>query len=66
MLNLLHKVFEPGKQRITVYGGNYDFYAEQKRIESEALNQEKAELPKISMNTLRNNAEKSTNRIRDN
>ncbi len=99
LLNLLPKVFELGKQGITVYGGNYDFYAEQKRIESEALNldlrnkekafrkakeveresverqqkldargrkkQEKAGLPKILMNTLKNNAEKSTSRIRD-
>ncbi|MBE9461426.1 ribosomal protection-like ABC-F family protein [Dyadobacter subterraneus] len=99
LLNILHKVFELGKHGITVYGGNYDFYAEQKRIESEALNQdlrnkekafrkareveresverqqkldargkkkqEKAGLPKISMNTFKNNAEKSTSRIRD-
>ncbi|MCF0054858.1 ABC-F family ATP-binding cassette domain-containing protein [Dyadobacter sp. CY356] len=99
LLNLLPKVFELGKQGINVYGGNYDFYAGQKQIESEALNQdirnrekafrkareveresierqqkldargkkkqEKAGLPKISMNTLKNNAEKSTARIRD-
>lgn len=99
LLNLLPKVLELGKQGITVYGGNYDFFAEQKRIESEVLSQdlrnkekafrkakevereslerqhkldargrkkqEKAGLPKISMNTLKNNAEKSTSRIRD-
>lgn len=99
LLNLLPKVFELGKHGITVYGGNYDFYAEQKKIESEALNQdlrnkekafrkakeieresverqqkldargkkkqEKAGLPKISMNTLKNKAENSTSRLRD-
>jgi len=98
LLNLPDKVYELSKQGITVYGGNYDFYAEQKAIEIEALNQdlkskekafrkaretereslerqqkldargkkkqEKAGLPTISMNTLRNNAEKSTSRIK--
>lgn len=38
LLNLLDTVCELGKRGITVYGGNYDFYAEQKSIESEALN----------------------------
>lgn len=99
LLNLLPKVFELNKHGITVYGGNYEFYAAQKKIGSEALNlalrnkektfrkakeveresverqqkldargrkkQEKAGLPKISMNTLKNNAERSTSRIRD-
>ncbi|HJT74891.1 MAG TPA: ATP-binding cassette domain-containing protein, partial [Chitinophaga sp.] len=99
LLNLLNTVCELSKWGITVYGGNYDFYAEQKLIESEALNQdlksrekalrkaketeretmerqqkldargrkkqEKAGLPTISMNTFRNNAEKSTSRIKD-
>lgn len=37
LLNLLHTVCELGKRGITVYGGNYDFYAEQKTIENEAL-----------------------------
>ena len=37
LLNLLHIVCELGKRGITVYGGNYDFYAEQKTIENEAL-----------------------------
>lgn len=98
LLNLLDTVCELSKHGITVYGGNYDFYAVQKAIESEALNedvkskekalrkaketeretlerqqkldargkkkQEKAGLPTISMNTLRNNAEKSTSRIK--
>lgn len=40
LLNLLPKVFEMSKHGITVYGGNYDFYTEQKQIESNALNQE--------------------------
>jgi ATPase subunit of ABC transporter with duplicated ATPase domains len=82
-----------------VYGGNYDFYKEQKKLESEALNndikskqqalrkaketeresverqqkldargkkkQEKAGAPRIALNTLRNNAEKSTSRIKE-
>lgn len=98
LLNLLNKVYELNKDGITTYGGNYDFYAEQKMIESEALNQrlknqektlrkakeieresierqqkldargkkkqEKAGLPTISMNTLRNKAEKSTSRTK--
>ena len=98
LLNLLNTVYELGKHGITVYGGNYDFYAEQKTIESNALNQdlrskekalrkaketakesmerqqkldargkkkqEKAGLPTIVMNTLRNNAENSTSRMK--
>lgn len=98
LLNLLDTVYELDKRGITVYGGNYDFYAEQKMIESNALNQdlkskekalrkaketereslerqqkldargkkkqEKAGLPTISMNTLRNKAEKSTSRMK--
>lgn len=98
LLNLLDSVCELSKRGITVYGGNYDFYAEQKLIEGNALDQdirskekalrkareteretaerqqkldargkkkqEKAGLPTISMNTFRNNAEKSTSRIK--
>lgn len=98
LLNLLDQVCELSKRGITVYGGNYDFYVEQKLIESHALDQdirskekalrkareteretaerqqkldargkkkqEKAGLPTISMNTFRNNAEKSTSRIK--
>jgi ATPase subunit of ABC transporter with duplicated ATPase domains len=37
LLNLLDTVCELSKRGITVYGGNYDFYAEQKMIESDAL-----------------------------
>ncbi|MET0466990.1 MAG: ABC-F family ATP-binding cassette domain-containing protein [Chitinophagaceae bacterium] len=97
LLNLLDSVFELNG-KITVYGGNYDFYREQKAIGIEALHQdlhtkekalrkakqleresterqqkldargkkkqEKAGLPTISMNTFRNNAEKSTARMK--
>jgi ATPase subunit of ABC transporter with duplicated ATPase domains len=98
LLNLLSSVCELSKRGITVYGGNYDFYAEQKEIENNALHQdvksqekalrkaketeretlerqqkldargkkkqEKAGLPTIMMNTMRNSAEKSTSRIK--
>jgi len=98
LLNILDTVCELGKNGITVYGGNYDFYAEQKSIEADALNndlkskekalrkaketeresaerqqkldargkknQQKAGLPKIVINTLRNKAENSTSCIK--
>lgn len=98
LLNMLPAVYELDKRGVTVYGGNYEFYAEQKAIENNAIaqdvrnkekalrkaketereaierkqkmdargksKQEKAGLPTISMNTLRNNAEKSTARIK--
>ncbi|MBW8688002.1 ribosomal protection-like ABC-F family protein [Chitinophaga rhizophila] len=98
LLNLLETVFELSRRGITVYGGNYEFYAAQKAIAGEALSQdvkskekelrkardteresierqqkldargkkkqEKAGLPTILMNTLRNNAEKSTSRLK--
>jgi ATPase subunit of ABC transporter with duplicated ATPase domains len=98
LLNLLDNVYELSKRGITIYGGNYDFYAEQKMAESDALNQdlkskekalrkaketekeslerqqkldargkkkqEKAGLPTISMKTFKNNAEKSTSRMK--
>jgi ATPase subunit of ABC transporter with duplicated ATPase domains len=40
LLNLLNSVYELSKHGITVYGGNYDFYAEQKQIENNALSQD--------------------------
>lgn len=39
LLNLLHMVYELNENEIKVYGGNYDFYTEQKEIERHALNQ---------------------------
>ncbi|HYG40850.1 MAG TPA: ATP-binding cassette domain-containing protein, partial [Cytophagales bacterium] len=38
LLNLLDAVYELTEWGITVYGGNYDFYTEQKTIENNALN----------------------------
>ena len=98
LLNLLNTVCELSKRGITVYGGNYDFFTEQKQIESNALNQElqskekalrkakekeretlerqqkldsrgkkkqeKAGVARIMMNTLRNNAENSTSKMK--
>lgn len=98
LLNLLTTICELSKKGITTYGGNYDFYVQQKKIENNALDhdlkskekalrkvkeieresierqqkldargkkkQEKAGLPTISMNTLKNNAEKSTSRMK--
>lgn len=40
LLNLLNPMCELSKHGITVYGGNYDFYAEQKLIENNALSQD--------------------------
>ncbi|UUF16736.1 MULTISPECIES: ribosomal protection-like ABC-F family protein [Flavobacterium] len=40
LLNSLNSVYELSKHGITVYGGNYDFYAEQKQIENNALSQD--------------------------
>jgi len=37
LLNMLNTVCELNKHGMTVYGGNYDFYAEQKKTESNAL-----------------------------
>lgn len=98
LLNLLNAIYELSKRGITAYGGNYDFYAEQKALASLALShdvqskekalrkakeveretlerqqkldfrgkkkQEKAGLPTISMKTFKNNAEKSTSRVK--
>ena len=38
LLNLPDTVYELSKRGITAYGGNYDFYAEQKNAERNALN----------------------------
>jgi ATPase subunit of ABC transporter with duplicated ATPase domains len=88
LLNLLDVTYELNKQGVTLYGGNYEFYFQQKQIEREALQhelkskekalrkakeldargkrkQEKAGLPTIMMNTLRNSAERSTAKIKD-
>ncbi|WP_257659259.1 ribosomal protection-like ABC-F family protein [Parapedobacter lycopersici] len=40
LLNLLDTVMELHRNGVTVYGGNYDAYAEQKQLASEALNQD--------------------------
>jgi len=98
LLNLLDTIWELTRTGIRVYGGNYAFYAEQKEIEQQALQnelknaekslkkarekeretlerqqkldsrgkqkQDKAGVARIMMNTLKNNAEKSTARIK--
>ncbi|WP_423146149.1 ATP-binding cassette domain-containing protein [Rubrolithibacter danxiaensis] len=98
LLNLLDKVYELSANGITVYGGNYDFYSQQKQIEKNAIDQdlkskekslrkarekeretlerqqkldsrgkkkqEKAGVARIMINTLRNNAENSTSKIK--
>ncbi len=94
ILNRLDTLCELGRHGIIRYGGNYDFYVEQRQLAANALNQnildkekalrkakekeretqerlqrsdargkkkqEKAGVARIMMNTLRNNAEKST------
>ena len=40
LLNLLNTVYELSKHGITVYGGNYDFYTQQKQIANNALQQD--------------------------
>ncbi len=98
LLNLMDTLFELSNQGIASYGGNYDFYAEQKEIEDEALQndihskeralkkakekeretlerkqkldargkgkQEKSGVARIMMNTLRNNAEKNSSKLK--
>lgn len=99
LLQLMGQIAELSSRGITCYGGNFDFYLEQKRIEQQALylnlqnkekaldkarekeretvarkqksdnrgkaKQEKAGVPRIMMNTLKNNAEKSATKIRE-
>ncbi|MBP2615701.1 ABC-F family ATP-binding cassette domain-containing protein [Chryseobacterium jejuense] len=98
LLNLVDTIFELSNQGIATYGGNYDFYTEQKEVEDEALQndihakeralkkakekeretierkqkldargkqkQEKSGVARIMMNTLRNNAEKNTSKLK--
>lgn len=98
LLNLVDTIFELSNQGIATYGGNYDFYTEQKEVEDEALQndihakeralkkakekeretierkqkldargkqkQEKSGIARIMMNTLRNNAEKNTSKLK--
>lgn len=98
LLNLVDVIFELSNQGISTYGGNYDFYAAQKDIENEALQndihskeralkkarekeretierkqkldargkskQEKSGVARIMMNTLRNNAEKNSSKLK--
>jgi ATPase subunit of ABC transporter with duplicated ATPase domains len=98
LLNKLNTTYELNKHGVAVYGGNYDFYAEQKQIEINALNQdlhskekalrkarekeretierqqkldargkkkqEKSGVARIMMNTLRNNAENSSSKLK--
>lgn len=40
LLNLLNTVYELSKNGITQYGGNYEFYLEQKELEGQALAQD--------------------------
>ena len=39
LLNLMNTIYELDKNGITVFGGNYDFYAEQKQLQRDVLNQ---------------------------
>lgn len=98
LLNLLSVICELDKEKITVYGGNYEFYIVQKQAKLNALiqdvhskekelrkarekeraiserqqkldargkaKQQKAGVARIMMNTLRNNAEKSTSKMK--
>lgn len=98
LLQLFHLIGELNNAGIKLYGGNYDFYLEQRDIEREALQQdihakeralkkakekeretlmrqqkldargkgkqEKSGVARIMMNTLKNNAEKSTAKLR--
>lgn len=99
LMNVLDATYELSHRGIKIYGSNYNFYTEQKRIENNALSndiltkekalriarekervtlerqqkldnrgkgkQEKAGVAKIMMNTLRNNAENSTSKLKN-
>ncbi len=99
LLQLTEKTYELSSQGLKAYGGNYEFYKEQKAIELHALReslteteksirkakaieretierqqrldargkkkQEKAGVAKIMMNTLRNQAEQSTAKLKN-
>jgi ATPase subunit of ABC transporter with duplicated ATPase domains len=99
LLNLLDSVAELSRRGITLYGGNYDFYAEQKQVASMALHhdvkskekalrkareterealerkqkqdargkksQDKAGLPTIVLGMMRNSAENSGARLKN-
>jgi ATPase subunit of ABC transporter with duplicated ATPase domains len=99
LLNQMDTIYELSNQGISTYGGNFDFYSEQKEIEEEALyndihakeralkkakekeretlerkqkldargkkKQEKSGVARIMMNTLRNNAEKNTSKLKN-
>jgi ATPase subunit of ABC transporter with duplicated ATPase domains len=40
LLNLRNKIYELSNRGITIYGGDYDFYAEQKQVKNNALSQD--------------------------
>lgn len=99
LLNLVPNIYELDKNGITAYGGNYDFYREQKEIAQNSLilkleekekelrmtrkiAQEVAErkqkqdvrgkkanlkkgIPRIALGSFKNNAERSTSRLKD-
>jgi ATPase subunit of ABC transporter with duplicated ATPase domains len=99
LLNLLNKTLEMTENEVSIYGGGYDFYSEQKKVEINALaqdvqgkekalrkakekeretierqnkldsrgkkKQEKSGVARIMMNTLRNNAENSSSKLKD-
>ncbi len=98
LLNFLNRILELNPLGIRTYGGNYDFYIQQKQIEDEALHSDienrerelkkaklkkqetmerrqrldnrgkaksvKANIPKIAMNKLKNQAESSTAKLK--
>ncbi|ASK32208.1 ABC transporter ATP-binding protein [Chryseobacterium sp. T16E-39] len=99
LLNQVDTIYELSNQGISTYGGNFDFYTEEKEAEEEALHhdihakeralkkakekeretlerkqkldargkkkQEKSGVARIMMNTLRNNAEKNTSKLKN-